>query len=181
VSLRIRALPDRTPEPVRRWVLRALFRATVGALESPPAALRGLSSEELLRAYAVWTDRLCREVLADPSRRADAERRLFAAAERLGRRVRRGLGVRTRAEALEVARRLYGIVDIDLAGDDRGRIVVARCRFSTTYSAQVCAVMSATDAGLLSGLTGGARLTFTERITAGAPACVAWLVDGTAP
>jgi hypothetical protein len=40
--------------------------------------------------------------------------------------------------------------------------------------------MSASDAGLLAGLTGGGRLTFTERISAGAPACIATLQQGAA-
>jgi hypothetical protein len=57
---------------------------------------------------------------------------------------------------------------------------VAGCRFATTYSPDVCRVMSASDAGLLAGLTGGGRLTFTERISAGAPACIATLQGGTA-
>jgi hypothetical protein len=33
--------------------------------------------------------------------------------------------------------------------------------------------MSALDAGLFAGLTGGRTLTFTQRITEGAPACLA--------
>jgi hypothetical protein len=180
MSLRTRAIPEHVPDPVRRWVLRALFRATADAFEEPLPDLRGLSNERLLHGYASWSNRLAREVLDDPSRRDGAERRLFANTERLGRRARRMLGVRTTSEAMHVARRVYELIGIDLTGDERGRVVVAGCRFATTYSPDVCGVMSASDAGLLAGLAGGGRLTFTERISAGAPACIATLQQGAA-
>ncbi len=95
--------------------------------------------------------------------------------ERLGRRVRRALGVRTTREALDVAHRLYRLIGIDLTGDDRGQVVVTRCAFATVYSPDVCSLMSAADAGLLAGLTGGRELAFTARLTSGAPACLATL------
>lgn len=178
MSLRMRAIPERIPEPLRRWALRALFRATADAFDEPLPDLRGLTGEQLLHGYASWSNRLAREVIADPSRRAGTERRLFANTERLGRRARRVFGVRTTEEAMLLARRVYELIGIDLTGDERGRVVVAGCRFATTYSADVCRVMSACDAGLLAGLTGGGRLTFTERISAGAPACIATLEAG---
>jgi hypothetical protein len=175
MSLRIRALPDRTPDPVRRWALRGLFRATVDAFDAPMPDLRGRSADAILDAYAACTDELARGLLLDPARRPLVERRLGSNLERLGRRVRLALGVRTAAEALEVARWLYGLIGIDLRGDDRGEVVVTRCSFAARYSPDVCRVMSASDAGLLSGLTGGGRLTFSERITAGSPVCRATL------
>ncbi|MGZ4110684.1 MAG: hypothetical protein ACXVP7_13490, partial [Actinomycetota bacterium] len=98
--------------------------------------------------------------------------------ERLGRRVRLALGVRTTADALDVAHRLYGLIGIELTGGDRGQVVVSRCAFAARYSPDVCRVMSASDAGMLAGLTDGGRLTFTERITTGSAACLATLATG---
>jgi len=175
VSLRTRALPDPIPEPVRRWVVRALFRATMDAFDAPTPDLRGRPADPILHMYVARTDELARYVLLEPERRELAERQLRSNMERLGRRVRLALGIRTTADALDVAHRLYGLIGIDLAGDDRGQVVVGRCAFAARYSPDVCRVMSASDAGLMAGLTDGGRLTFNERITSGAPACLATL------
>lgn len=179
MSLRTRALPGRIPEPARRWALRALFRTTADAFEAPMPDLRGRSADAILASYAAYTDALARDATPDRERRSQVERRLHENTERLGRRVRRALGVRTRTEALEVARRLYDLIGIDLTGDGRGCVVVTRCAFAARYSPDVCRLMSASDAGLLAGLTDGGRLAFTERITSGSPVCRATLaVDG---
>jgi hypothetical protein len=175
MSLRTRALPDRLPEPARRWALRVLFRATGDAFGVPSPDLRGRSADAILERYAAYTDERSRDLLLDPSRRRIVERRLHANTEQIGRRLRTLLGIRTTDEALEVAHRLYALIGIDLCGDETGRVVVTRCSFASRYSPEVCRVMSATDAGLLAGLTGGGRLTFTDRLTSGAPACLATL------
>jgi predicted ArsR family transcriptional regulator len=70
---------------------------------------------------------------------------------------------------------VYGLLDIDLRGNGRGELTVRRCAFSEVYSAEVCRLVSALDAGLLAGLSGGDRLEFTRRITEGAPCCLARL------
>lgn len=178
MSLRTRALPDRIPDPVRRWALRALFRATFDAFDAPMPDLRGRSAGDLLSTYVTCTDELGRGLLLEPERRLLVERRLRSNMERLGRRIRLALGVRTTADALDVAHRLYGLIGIDLTGDGRGQVVVSRCAFSARYSPDVCRVMSASDAGLLAGLTDGGRLTFTERITTGSAVCLATLTTG---
>ena len=178
MSLRARAVPDPLPDPVARWALRALFRATTDAFGAPTPDLRGRSAEAILRIYAARTDELARGLLLEPERRLLVERRLHSNMERLGRRVRLALGIRTTADALDVAHQLYALIGIDLTGDDRGNVVVTRCAFAARYSPGVCRVMSASDAGLLSGLTNGGRLTFAERITSGAPACLATLDVG---
>ena len=175
MSLRIRALPRRIPDPVRCWALRTLFRSTAKAFGAPMPHLRRRSAEAILASYAAFTDEQARAAAADPVRRAQVERRLHDRTERLGRRVRLALGVRSTTEALEVAHRLYELIGIDLTADERGRVVVTRCAFAARYSPDVCRVMSASDAGLLAGLTDGGRLAFTERITSGSPVCIATL------
>jgi len=175
VSLRLRIVPDPPPDAVRRWALRALFRATVDAFGSPMPCVRGRSSDRLLDAYTSRSDELARAVLEDTDQRRYVEARLSANTGRLGRRIRRALGIRSTDDALEAARRLYALIGIDLRARDPHRVVVSRCAFASRYSPEVCGVMAAADAGLFEGLTGGARLTFLERITTGAPACVATL------
>lgn len=179
MSLRTRALPRRIPDPVRRWALRALFRTTVNAFGAPMPDLRRRSADAILASYAAYTDALARGVALDPERRSQVERRLHDNTELLGRRVRLALGVRSTIDALEVAHRLYGLIGIDLTGDERGCVVVTRCAFAAKYSPDVCRLMSASDAGLLAGLTDGGRLSFSQRITSGSPVCLATLaVDG---
>jgi hypothetical protein len=56
-----------------------------------------------------------------------------------------------------------------------GEITVRRCPFSDVYSVEVCRLVGALDSGLLAGLSGGDRLEFTQRITEGAPCCLARL------
>jgi len=175
VSLRTRLLPDRVPAPVRRVAIRSLFRATADAFGAAMPDLHGSSADAILATYARYTDELARDALDEPHRRQIVERRLHANMERLGRRVRGALGVRTTREALDVAHKLYRLIGIDLTGDDRGQVVVARCAFASVYSPEVCSLMSAADAGLLVGLTGGRELAFTARLTGGAPACLATL------
>ena len=179
MSVRLRMVPDPPPDVVRRWALRALFRATADAFASPMPDVRVWSSGRLLEAYAARSDELARDVLATGDRRLSVEARLRSNTERLGRRIRMILGVRSTDDALDVARRLYALIGIDLQGGERERVVVTRCSFASRYSPEVCRVMAAADAGLFAGLTGGARLTFVDRMTSGAPACVASLTTGT--
>jgi hypothetical protein len=175
VSLRLRLVPDPLPGFVRRRVVRSLFRATVDAFGAAIPDLRGRTSAELLDAYVARSDELARAVFDDPRRRGAAESRLYANTEHLGTRLRRTLGIRSTADALDVARLLYAAIGIDLRGVEPARVVVSRCAFASRYSPDVCAVMAAADAGLFAGLTAGARLTFVDRISSGAPACVATL------
>jgi hypothetical protein len=76
---------------------------------------------------------------------------------------------------MAAARLAYRAIGIDFEGDTCGGITINRCFFSQAYTPTVCQVMSALDAGLLAGLSGGSRLVFTERITEGYPWCRARL------
>ena len=180
MSIRLRLVPDPLPEVVRRRVVRALFRATVDAFGAAMPDVRGWPSHRLLDAYVARSADLARAVLEHPDRRLDVERRLRANTERSGSRIRWLLGIRTKADAFEAAHRLYAAIGIDLADGEAERIVVTACSFASRYSPDICGVMAAADAGLFAGLTGGDDLTFADRITAGAPVCVATLTRGAA-
>ena len=175
MSLRLRLLPEHLPEVLRRAAIRTLFRATLDAFGEPMPDVRGWSSARLLDAYAARSDELTRDVLSDAQRQRRVAARLSENTERLGGSIRRALAIRTEADAFETARRLYSVIGIELRRTEPERVVAARCSFASRYSPDVCSVMAAADAGLFAGLTGGARLTFVERITSGAPACVATL------
>jgi hypothetical protein len=130
---------------------------------------------DLLRVYATFSNARAELLLVGHGDTDAVGRELWRIADRIGRGLRRGLGVTTVADAMVAARAVYRALDIDLRGSPSGEVAVARCHFAGIYRPEVCAVMSSLDAGLFAGLTGGQRLAFTRRITEGAPACLATL------
>ena len=157
MSLRTRALPDRIPDPVRRWALRALFRATVDAFEAPMPDLRGRSAD------------------ADPQHLRDMHGRARArpaaaarapAARRAATSVQPGASGPPRATHARRpdrggrARRRPSALPVDRDRPDRRRPRAGRRHPMLVRGAllpDVCRLMSASDAGLLAGLTGGGR------------------------
>ena len=92
--------------------------------------------------------------------------------------MRTAIVVGSGAGGATVARELQGtyqVIGIDFAGTADGRVRIARCGFAAAYSPAVCRLIGALDAGLLAGLSGGDRLAFSQRITEGAPCCLARL------
>lgn len=176
MTLRLRAFAAVPPSLLRPFVVRRLLRRTADAFGADLPALRGrVSGMDLLLAFATFSNARA-ELLLVGHGDADAVRRdLWRIADRMGRGLRRGLGVTTVPDAMVAARAVYRALDIDLQGSPTGEVVVARCSFAGTYGPEVCAVMSSLDAGLFAGLTDGRRLTFSRRITEGGPACLATL------
>jgi hypothetical protein len=81
--------------------------------------------------------------------------------------------------ALRLIYRAIGIdLDTDLAA---GEVTVRRCAFSGVYTPEVCAFVSALDAGIVHGISGNVTAVFTHRLTEGAPNCRARLTVVTAP
>jgi hypothetical protein len=150
------------------------MRRTADAFGARPSFGR-ISGNDLLPAYAAFS-RIQSEFVARQGGDVDAVRRdLWRSTHRAGTWLRFVLGVRSTADAMVVARVIYRVIGIDLWGSSTGDVVVARCSLAPTYSPEVCTMMSSLDAGLFAGLTGGRRLTFTRRISEGAPACAAIL------
>jgi hypothetical protein len=141
----------------------------------------GLSAERILRLYADFSQEMAERALGRPEDLAAVRQRLFDEALGLGRAIARELRVSTLREAMTAARILYRGLEIDLRGDGQGGIVVRRCSFSRAYSPEVCRLMSALDAGVLSGLAGGGELEFSGRLTEGADRCRARLTFPEAP
>jgi predicted ArsR family transcriptional regulator len=175
MSVALRLLDGHVPVVARRAALRALFASTASGFGCPVPPLDGLDADGLLRRYALFTRDQAEAALRDGRNLPALQERLERGTRRLGARCRAGLRLRTTEDAMAAARLLYRLLGIDLRGNGRGEITVRRCPFSEVYRADVCRLVSALDAGLLAGLSGGARLEFTQRITDGAPCCLARL------
>jgi hypothetical protein len=165
-----------TPGFVRRRALAALFAGTAAGFGRSVPASAGRPVEDRLREYASFTQQAADDWLDRGQDPAALQRQLFDQGERLGRRVRRLLHLRTTADALAAGRLLYRLIGIEFVGRVRGDSIVSRCFFSDYYSCQDCWLMSAMDDGVFAGLSGGGRLTFTQRISEGYDCCRARFV-----
>ncbi len=164
------------PRAALRRGLEELFGRTAAAFsrEVPPARGRSLRRrrEQFARASSEWAE----QALARGNDLDGVAARLHRSALHLGRVYRARLGIADTADALAAARAIYRGLGVDLRGNPRtGDVVVRRCLFSRYYSPRVCAVISAMDSGLFSGLTGGCELAFSQRITEGCAQCRARL------
>jgi hypothetical protein len=174
MSLPITVLQLYTPTWLKKRQLADLFECTATAFGSDAPSIEGLSFDESLAEYARFTAAQAEAAL----RRGDVEAvqvRLYSSARELGRRLRRQLWVTGDDEAMSATRLLYRGLEVDLRGAEDGEVEVRRCFFSGFYSSQVCEVISALDAGVAAGLSGGGELTFYQRITEGHDRCRAKL------
>jgi hypothetical protein len=175
MSLTLRAAAVHVPGPLRRAAVHELLRVTAGAFRRPLPPLGRLDADELLRVHAHLSAAWAREAIADGGDLAPLEARLEAGARGLGAELRERLHVVTAQDAMDAARVVYRLLRIDFSGTPDGTVTIRHCSYSDVYSARVCRLMGALDAGLLAGLTGGGRLEFSRRITEGAPCCLARL------
>ncbi len=158
------------PGFVRKKKLAKLFSITADAFGIPMPSLEKLTVRDCLRTYALFTKKQSGEALS-AGREDEVKEKLYHNALLLGTALRREFGVRNFTDAMKLARLVYSIVGIDFRGEASGGVTVERCFFSRFYSPSVCGIMSSLDAGLLAGISGGGRLDFYRRITAGAECC----------
>jgi hypothetical protein len=171
VNLRLCLARLYLPVGPRRRKLEELLQLTARAFDAAPPSVDGLSLEGIRNRYAEFSREMAEQALGRPEELTMIRQRLFNEALRLGREIARELGVSTRQEAMAAARILYRGLEIDFRGDHQGDIVIRRCSFSRHYSPEVCRLISALDAGILSGLAGGGELEFAQRLTEGADGC----------
>jgi hypothetical protein len=176
MSWRLRLLESFFPPFLKRRKLGELETLTAGAFRKERPSARAASFEDELRRYATFTGEAADDILSGEADPAEVRARLFEAARASGSRLRRQLGVRTAEDARRALRLVYGAIRIDLSADPDGQVVVRRCYFSRTYRPEVCRLISALDEGLAAGLTGGAKLEFSQRITEGKDRCLGRLV-----
>lgn len=162
------------PRFIKKRMIIRLFVATADAFEASMPSVEKLTTEECLREYAFFTkDRA--EATIRTGNEVQVKQKLYANAFRLGTGIREELGVRGVKETMQLAQLVYRVVGIDFNGMPDGEVVITRCFFSRFYSPAVCGIIQSLDAGLLSGISGGGRLSFSERLTTGSECCRARL------
>jgi hypothetical protein len=189
MNLLIRMIPHNLPAFIREEILAELFEATADAFECPAPAHHHLSYDECLQAYALFTREQAEKALQAgrdaPGRDIHAiKTQLYQNAYPLGGKLRKwfGLalrpGVDTMEEVMELGQILYRAIGVEIVGEPQGNVTVNRCYFSQFYSSPVCDLISALDDGVFSGLSGGGRLVFSQRLTEGRECCRAKLWEG---
>ena len=167
------------PPPIRKRKLELLFTATADAFQTTRPSTGGLSFEDCLKSYAQFT-RDQAEKAIEQGDEAVVRPRLFQNAHRIGRQVRADFRVNS-TDVMRMGALLYRMLGIDFKGDHGGNIVIRHCFFSAYYSSPVCRMISSLDEGLLVGLAGGGRLSFSQRITDGNQCCLAHLQTNRTP
>jgi hypothetical protein len=176
VNLRLALLERRTPEWLKRRLLDDLARLTADALGGSPPRWAAAGFDSRLRLFADFSAGEARRLLA-ANGEADlpaARVRLYENAVGLGDSLRRRLRVRRGADVLRALTLLYRHIGIDLGAAGPGEVEVSRCAFAQAYDERVCELISALDEGVAAGLSGGAQLRFTQRLTGGAGCCRAY-------
>jgi len=183
MSFILKMLPHNLPAFIREEILTELFRATADAFQCTAPAFDHLSFEDCLQAYAFFTREQAEKALQSGSNIPALKTHLYRNAYPLGAKLRQWFTVDTMEDVMELGQILYQAIGVEIVGDTRddvqgyslGSVTVKRCYFSQFYSAPVCDLISALDDGVLSGLSGGGRLSFSERITEGRQFCKAKL------
>ncbi len=175
MNVLVKILPHNLPAFIRAEILSALFEATADAFGCPAPVHEHLTYDECLRAYALFTSQQAERSLREGCDRAAVKARLYQNAYPLGEKLRRWFGIDALSEVMEVGHILYQAIGVDFEGDDQGEVTVRRCYFSQFYSGAICDLISALDDGVFAGLSGGGRLTFSQRITEGSACCKACL------
>jgi hypothetical protein len=175
MNILLQLLPQNLPVFIREEILGELFEATADAFECPAPALDHLSYDECLQTFALFTREQAEKALREGRDIPAIKTRLYQNAYPLGRKLRKWFGIDTIEEVMELGQILYRAIGVEFQGDTQGDVIVNRCYFSQFYSGPICDLISALDDGLFSGLSGGGRLTFTERLTEGRECCRARL------
>jgi hypothetical protein len=176
MNLFLKILEWHVPTFIKKKKLEELFACTAAAVDCDAPSLRGLSYKERLRAYALFTSREIKEFIEQGRDVRSLEERLYQNAYRIGQELAKTFHITTTKDVMCMGRILYRTLAIDFHGTAQGKVTITQCYFSKFYSPQICQVMSVLDAGVFAGMSGGARLTFTQRITEGGNCCRACLI-----
>jgi hypothetical protein len=162
------------PPGIKKRKLAMLFAATADAFRVKVPSTRELSFDNCLNLYAQFTREQAGRII-QTGNIEDIQGRLFQNALKIGQQLKADFNIRTTAEIMRMGRIIYKLLKIDFQGDHQGHIVIPSCFFSSCYSSEVCRLISSLDAGLLAGLSGGRKLSFSHRITEGNVSCRAYL------
>jgi len=178
MNILLKLLPHNLPAFIREDILAGLFEATADAFGCPAPALGHLSYDEYLRAYALFTREQADKALQTGRDLPAIKAQLYQNAYPLGEKLHKWFTVDEMDEVMELGQILYRAIGVDFQGDEQGEVTVTRCYFSQFYSGPVCDLISALDDGVFSGLSGGGRLVFSQRLTEGENYCKARLSSG---
>ena len=181
MGLLLRIAQVHIPAFVKKNALQELFDSTALAFQCKPPRIKGLSLEEGLIAYALFTKKETEKSLQQGKDLDLLKNHLYQNAYQLGQRLRKILRITALSDAMIMGRILYRMLGIDFQGTAQGEVTIHRCFFSGFYSPPICRVISSLDQGILAGLSGGGQLFFSQRITEGGKCCKARLVPGESP
>ncbi|MBR1812287.1 MAG: hypothetical protein IJ773_00525 [Lachnospiraceae bacterium] len=181
----LRYLEERTPSWFRKLEICLLARLTAKAFQKVSfrfndipdmPSLLGTTAAEALALYRDYT---AASLKNHPKEEQTVLREsLHTRAFRLGRMLSRLPGLQKEGAKKRLVFLLYRNIAITLEGDLPGNLTVPACSFASAYTPEVCFVMSGLDAGVIEGIFGGGTLSFSKRLTEGAPACHAVLQTG---
>ncbi len=174
MGLRLAIAKIYVPQFIQRRKLEMLLDITADAFQVVSPSTAGLSYNNCLNLFARFTQEQALKSIQQ-GRELKVQSRLFQNAYRTGRQFKTDVNIKTPEEIMEMGRLIYKSLKIDFRGEPRGNIVIKRCFFSSFYSSNICRLISSLDEGLLTGLCGGGRLTFSQRITEGNDCCRAFL------
>jgi hypothetical protein len=107
----------------------------------------------------------------------EGKKALFKTGLKLGREVKKSLGVgNSLQDLIRAARILYKVLGIEFKieeSEDNITMVVGKCSLSNYYTPETCNILSAADEGVVQGLNENIQMKFTLRITEGHSKCVA--------
>lgn len=162
------------PAWLRRLEVVVLMRTFARAFNVKAPSLARASAGTSLRLFRDFTAACMELALERPPVAEYLRERLGREALALGTTVRRLLFVRQGHE-MDVIRYLYRGIGIELAGGVPGELRFGPCYFARRYAPRDCWLMSAFDEGFIRGVSGQthAELSFSCRLTEGAPCCLA--------
>jgi hypothetical protein len=163
------------PRFIIKRELRNLFRLTASAFARNNPSLNGLSFDDCLTEFALFTKTSVDQSINRDQEIAAIEDRLFQQAYEYGNLWRGRFGIASMEDVMRGARILYRAIGIEFRGTDHGAIEIRECFFSQYYSPATCRVISSMDAGIMAGLSDGKLLSFSQRITEGFDSCKAQL------
>lgn len=170
----------KVPVFLRRRQLQVLMDLAAESFGMPREKLRKGSAEKALRQYAGFTC-LCMET------GNVEEEKLYQDAYRLGDKIRQTTGLTKDEDLKRLIILLYRNIGIkmsiegNLGTEHRGEVTVSNCYFSRVYTPEECRLMSFVDSGIVSGICGGGKLRFSQRLTEGCESCRACFAEDGVP
>jgi hypothetical protein len=164
------------PAFIKKRKIKELFDCTARAFGCDIPKIKDLSFNQCLTKYALFTKEEVERSIQQGKDIQTIKNRLYQNAFRLGEELRNKFHITTIEEVMLLSRILYRGLDIEFHGTVQGKITINRCFFSRYYSGYVCQVISSLDEGIITGLSGGGQLIFSERITEGKNCCKACLI-----